>query len=188
MAGSSLDALIAETTPVIAAAHSRAPPGGAHPALGKLFDALASEQEASKRVEAEDLIWALWYAHEDGGLRRRMNEAIGMLARRQMERAESMLDALVLDAPRWAEAWNKRATLLFLLERDAESVRDIRRTVELEPRHFGAMSGFGQICLRAGDEVSALVGFQAALRVNPGLESVREMAGALERRLRRAMH
>jgi len=188
MADPKLAALIGETAAAITAAGARAAPPGAHPALAALFEALASEQDASRRAEAEDLIWALWTTHADDGLTRRMSQAIGALSRRELDRAAALLDALVLDAPGWAEAWNKRATVRFLLERDLESVRDIRRTVELEPRHFGAMSGFGQICLRAGDELCALVGFQAALKVNPGLDSVRRMAAALERRLRRTMH
>ena len=74
--------------------------------------------------------------------------------------------------PDWAEAWNKRATLYYMLGRDEDSVRDIHRTLELEPRHFGALSGFAQICLRAGDRGSALVAFETALRINPHLNLV----------------
>jgi len=58
--------------------------------------------------------------------------------------------------------------------RDEESVASIHRTLELEPRHYGAICGFAQICLSLGDTDSALFAFAAALRVNPHLESVRE--------------
>jgi hypothetical protein len=52
-------------------------------------------------------------------------------------------------------------------------VRDIHRTLELEPRHFGALCGLGEIFLSQGDTQAALFVFQAALRVNPHLDSAR---------------
>jgi tetratricopeptide (TPR) repeat protein len=188
MGARALAARITETTALVAALAERAPPASSAPALDELFHTLATAETARERVEAEDLIWALWHAHQDTGLARRMNKAIGALARRELTQAQALLDALVLDAPGWAEAWNKRATALFLKRHDEASVRDIRRTLELEPRHFGALCGFGQICLRAGDEGAALIAFQAALRVNPTLDAVRETLTALERKLRRTMH
>lgn len=188
MMGSELAARIGDTAATIAAAGDSAPPAGAASELVGLFHVLGTAQTARERVEAEDLIWALWYSHPDEGLARRMNKAIGAMARGEFAQAAGLLDALVLDAPDWAEAWNKRATLHFLQERDLESVRDIQRTLALEPRHFGAMSGFGQICLRAGDDASALLAFQAALALNPNLEPVRETLSAIERRLRRTLH
>ncbi len=173
---------------MIVAARDRAPASSSPPALVELFRTLSHAPSARERIEAEDLIWALWCAHEDDGLARRLSKAIGAIARREFAQAQVLLDALVLDAPGWPEAWNKRATLRFLQGRDEASVSDIQRTLELEPRHFGAMSGFGQICLRAGDEACALVAFQAALRLNPTLDAVRQTLAVLERKLRRTMH
>jgi len=188
MASAALASQIADTLTTVAAAREQPPPGGALPPLADLFRILATTDSPRERAEAEDLIWALWYCNADPALERRMNKAIGALARREFDAAEGLLDALVHDAPGWAEAWNKRATLHFLLDRDEASVRDIQRTLELEPRHFGAMGGFAQICLRAGDYTAALVAFQAALLVNPGLDAVRESLSALERRVRRTLH
>jgi len=65
--------------------------------------------------------------------------------------------------------------------RDEESVINIHRTLELEPRHYGAICGFAQICLSLGDTDSALFAFDAALRVNPHLEAVREAIDKLLR-------
>ncbi len=183
-----LAAHIADTLVVVASARERMPPAGDPPALAELFRILAATDSARERAEAEDLIWALWYCHEDPQLERRMNKAIGALARRELVEVEPLLDGLVRDAPGWAEAWNKRATLYYLLERDAESVLDIQRTLQLEPRHFGAMSGFGQICLRAGDDTSALLALELALRVNPNLDAVRETAERLRGQVARVVH
>ncbi len=156
--------------------------------LEMLFRQLQQAPDGSARAEAEDLIWALWCTHEDLSARSAMQRAIGVMAREELDGAEPLLDRLVADWPEWAEVWNKRATLYYLLERDAESVLDIQRTLQLEPRHFGAMSGFGQICLRAGDDTSALLALELALRVNPNLDAVRETAERLRGQVARVVH
>src|SRR3546814_9511305 len=94
----------------------------------------------------------MWIDHDDPNLENRMQQAIGAIAQRRFADGETQLNDLVAAAPDWAETWNKRATLYYLTHRDAESVADIRRTLELEPRHFGAICGFGQICLRRSEE------------------------------------
>jgi Flp pilus assembly protein TadD len=80
-----------------------------------------------------------------------------------------------VEHPTWPEAWNKRATLAFIEKRDAECLADIARVLELEPRHFGAVSGFGQICLRRGHLNEARAAFQVALAINPHLQGLREI-------------
>ena len=72
------------------------------------------------------------------------------IAARRYDIAETRLTRLLRRAPDFAEAWHKRATLYYLLGRDEECLRDIRRTLELEPRHFAAMLHFGEILLGAG--------------------------------------
>ena len=86
--------------------------------------------------------------------------------------------------PDFAEAWNKRATVRFLIGNDAGSRRDIARVMELEPRHFGALSGLGMINMRSGDLQAALQAFEAALRVNPHLDQAVDVTEQLRRRLR----
>ena len=108
-----------------------------------------------------------------------MERVIGGLSQGRFDAAERLLDSLVRDYPDWAEAWNKRATLYFLLDRDDESVSDIEETLRLEPRHFGALGGFGQICLRRDEPVTARIAFEKALELNPQLEGVREIVHEL---------
>ena len=76
--------------------------------------------------------------------------------------------------PHWAEAWNKLATLLYLMERDHESVAAIHHTLEIEPRHFGAMCGLGEILRTQGDVEAACLAFRMALRVHPRLGGIRQ--------------
>ncbi|WP_246048192.1 tetratricopeptide repeat protein [Hankyongella ginsenosidimutans] len=96
-----------------------------------------------------------------------MQAAIRAMATRDFETARRTCDMLVEQYPLWSEAWNKRATLAYLEDRDPDSIADIQRTLELEPRHFGALSGLGQICLRQGEPDIARLAFAAALHVNP---------------------
>ena len=93
---------------------------------------------------------------------------------RRLRLATSLLDRLVAERPLWAEAWNRRAIVHFLLDDDIAAVADIQRTLALEPRHFGALAGLGQIALRNGDGTAALAAFEQALALNPNLDSLRD--------------
>jgi Tfp pilus assembly protein PilF len=160
-------------------AHPRAQP---HDRLAALFAALQDPAATQPAHEIEDEIWAIWTSHTNPALEARLQRAISGIARRRFGEAGQVLDDLVREAPRWAEAWNKRATLHFLIQRDAESIADIRCTLQLEPRHFGAICGFGQICLRHGETAAAASAFGAALRLNPHLDSLRATLAELEPR------
>ena len=142
--------------------------------LDTLFLQLAADPLARNAYEIEDMIWEIWTDHSEPLAAAMMNNAIAAVAEKRYDTAENIFTELVAARPDWAEAWNKRATLYYMLGRDEDSVHDIHRTLELEPRHFGALSGFAQICLRAGDRGSALVAFETALRINPHLNLVQE--------------
>ena len=156
--------------------------------LDALFDTLHNTEDSHARAEAEDLNWALWCAHEDDVAHKSMQKAIGALARQDFHESRLLLDQLVVSWPDWAEAWNKRATVYFLMEKYVESLADIARTLTLEPRHFGAASGLAQICLKTGDEHSALLAFDYTLSVNPNLSAVRETAEFLRSTIGVTLH
>ncbi|MEE3093339.1 MAG: tetratricopeptide repeat protein [Pseudomonadota bacterium] len=147
--------------------------------LNGLFEDLAKPELDEPLDVVEGSIWALWCSHPDDSAVQQMERVIGGLSQGRFDAAERLLDGLVRDYPDWAEAWNKRATLYFLLDRDDESVADIEETLKLEPRHFGALGGFGQICLRRDEPVTARIAFEKALEVNPHLEGVREIVHEL---------
>jgi tetratricopeptide (TPR) repeat protein len=170
---------IADLLKVVLACPGRAPAPAMPRALDPLFRALAADPPSRPPGEIEDEIWALWTEHEDAALAERMERAIAAMARKSFREAELELDTLVDDVPDWAEAWNKRATLYYLMGRHDESLADIARTLALEPRHFGAICGFGQICLAQGRQVEALAAFETALGLHPHLDSVREAVKAL---------
>lgn len=168
-----------DTLKLILSLTERAPAPHMPQRLTELFHSLAAAEGQVAASQIEDLIWGVWMSHDDPDAEDALNRATQAIAARELDEAEAILDTLVELHPGYAEAWNKRATLYFLQRRDRESVADIRRTLELEPRHFGAICGFGQICLRHGDRSGALFAFDAALRVNPHLGSIRTAVGEL---------
>ena len=153
--------LVALLLPLVAAAKQ------GDPRLDGLFARLkaATTQAEAAPVEAE--IWAVWGEAPDpesGALLARAEAAIG---RRDYTDALDALDALVEKAPDFAEAWNKRATVRYLVHDYRGSVLDIRRTLALEPRHFGALSGLGLVYLALDDPKAAARSFEAALALYP---------------------
>jgi tetratricopeptide (TPR) repeat protein len=141
--------------------------------LDRLFQTLQARPLVDNAYKIEDEIWETWIGGSDRPGTQIMNDAIAAMAQKQYAAAEQRLDRLIAAQPDWAEAWNKRATLYFLQGRECESLSDVRRTLELEPRHFGAISGFAHICMRNGDHRSAIIAMEAALQINPHLHALK---------------
>ena len=93
------------------------------------------------------------------------------------------LTVTVVHESDWAEAWNKRATLLYLQGRDDESVAAIGRVLEIEPRHFGALSGMGLILQEIGDDKHALEVYRRALDVYPRLQRIPDVVKTLQEKV-----
>ncbi len=117
-----------------------------------------------------------------------MQRAIEALGSGDVAEAGRVLNALVQEWPAWSEAWNKRATSRFIEGRDADSLDDIGQTLTLEPRHFGAVSGFAQICIRAGELTAALTAFEHVLNIDPNQEGARRAVEVLRRQVPRTLH
>jgi tetratricopeptide (TPR) repeat protein len=163
--------MYAETLKLVAQLPARRPAAVLPHRLDQLFRHLALPDCESQGVEDE--IWQLWMHHPHWRAAVALDRAASDIAAQRFDLAETRLERLLRACPDFPEAWNKRATLYYMLERDEESVRDIHRTLELEPRHFGALCGLAEILASHGERDAALFVFQAALRVNPHLDSAR---------------
>ena len=89
-------------------------------------------------------------------------------------KALMIFNELVEEVPDFAEGWNKRATLYYLFGDYAASARDIEKTLELEPRHFGALSGLGLVHMAQNQYAKAKSAFEAALLIHPHSSGVRQ--------------
>jgi tetratricopeptide (TPR) repeat protein len=164
-------------------------PAAAQPKrLDGLFRELSHFHPRRPAYELQDLIWAVWTNHSDPYADEAMEQAINAMALKHFDMAQLVLDALVDARPDWSEAWNKRATLNFIRGADTAAVADIMETLKREPRHFGAISGFAQICLRHGRSADALAAFEVALGINPHLEGVAALVAEMHARGGRVLH
>ncbi len=151
--------------------------------LGPLFARLQTTSSAPEAQAIEQRIWAIWSQSDDAQANVLMREGVVAMAEGQYGVALERFNRLVEQAPKFAEGWNKRATLYYLMGNYEASVLDIRRTLELEPRHFGALSGLGLIYDAIDDPSAALRSFEAAVAIDPHLETTKERIKALRRQL-----
>jgi tetratricopeptide (TPR) repeat protein len=107
--------------------------------------------------------------------------AVEAIQKRNFPLALDVLDQIIVIKPDFAEAWNKRATVHFLVDDYSASLSDIRETLALEPRHFGALAGFGMILEVLDRKEEAIRVFRRALDINPRLEQVKTTLEKLER-------
>jgi tetratricopeptide (TPR) repeat protein len=142
----------------------------ADPRLDDLFSRLKSAQSPLESRFIEQAIWQIWLVSGDPAVDRLMAKGIEAMSSQDFENALAAFDEIVRLAPGFAEGWNKRATLHYLMGDLAASLADIERTLALEPRHFGALSGRGLVNLALGREAEALAAFEAALVVYPHLQ------------------
>ena len=147
--------------------------------LDPLFEAL---MEARNPIEAQVIsqaIWQIWFTIDDETLQAIMNE--GRLAMRtdRLDAALALFTRLTELAPNYAEAWNRRATVNFLLGNFEASRADVDRVLELEPRHYGALGGLAQIELASENLPQALAALETALEVYPLMPGVRERVDEL---------
>ena len=97
--------------------------------------------------------------------------------------ALDFLDQVVTMSPAYAEGWNRRATVHFMMQNYAKSMADINHTLQLEPRHFGALSGMAQIMKNTGRKQLALEAWQRVLDIYPMMRSAQNEVATLSEEL-----
>lgn len=149
------------------------------PRLERLFERLQTVDTPINAQGVTNAIWLVWLEHDNPQVVERMHSGMDAMRRGNHFLALVIFDDLVARVPDYAEAWNKRATVHFLMGNYPDSLRDIERTLELEPRHFGALEGRGLIFGEMGLLEEELQAYEAALEVNPHLPGARRKLEAL---------
>lgn len=161
-----------------------APPGRAgqdDPRLDGLFNTLQNTHSETEARATERQIWQIWTEHKNPEIERLMQHGIAALSEDDQDEALAAFNEVVEHDKNFAEGWNKRATVEFVMGDYSASVEDIERTLALEPRHFGALSGLGQIYLALDRKPLALKAFQAALAINPHLDGLHHVIEELQK-------
>lgn len=152
--------------------------------LEGLFAELLEPLDISSAQTIEQEIWRIWIEHEDRAVTLLMRKGVDAMNRGDRVGALKDFDQIVAIAPDFAEGWNKRATVNYLLGRHDDSLSDIEKTLDLEPRHFGALSGRGLVYAALDEYELALESFEEALVVNPHMPGARINAEALRKDLK----
>lgn len=142
--------------------------------LDKLFSELkrARAEKAAQAIASR--IWQQWFRSGSASIDLMMQWSNEAVKARKFAVAMDFLDQVVTLAPDFAEGWNRRATLHFMMNNYAKSMADIQKTLELEPRHFGALAGMGMIMKNTGRKKLALEAYERVLAVYPMMRSAQQ--------------
>lgn len=147
--------------------------------LGRLTDSAPQV-----RASATNAIWRIWSRSGDPAIDDLFARGLQQMQDSAFPAALQTFNTIIARKPDFAEGWNKRATIYFLLGDNQKSLKDCDEVLKRNPNHFGALSGAGQIYLRLGEPEQALKSFRAAFDLNPNLDGIAQMISMLERHLR----
>ena len=151
------------------------------PADLPLLMAALYDPDARVRQAAEGAIWHVWGRSGDQATDRLFERGLAQMQSRDLPAAVETFSRVIGMKPEFAEGWNKRATVYFLLGEDDLSLKDCAEALKTNPQHFGVLSGYGQIYVRKGDLERALDYFRRALTINPNMEGVRYSIELIEK-------
>ena len=139
--------------------------------LNKLFEELKISSESSS-FEIEQKIWKLWSTHPDNdNLTLLLAEGSEAVNNNQFNIAIDIFTKVIKLDPNWAEAWNKRATVHYLVGQYQKSQNDIEKVLKLETRHFGALAGQGLVNIKLKNYEKAIKSYEKALEIYPSMRS-----------------
>ena len=132
------------------------------------------DPDARVRVLAERALWEVWSRSGSEEVDDLLRAGIAEMQHGQLEASLDTFSEVIRRRPDFAEGWNKRATVYYLVGEYRKSAADCDEVLKRNPTHFGALSGYGMIWIRLDEPARALERFEQALAVNPNLDSVRE--------------
>ena len=160
----------------------------AHPSqenvLNNLFNQLKKVNNSKSAALLEVKIWSIWNKHPTNNkLTERLEFGTELMQYGDYNYALTVFDNIIITDPKWSEAWNKRATLYFLMNQFSNSLDDIDKVLNIEPRHFGALSGQARIFIKLQEYENAIKSIERALNFYPSFKSG-EMIPEIEKLIR----
>jgi len=139
--------------------------------LDRLFNELKIKDSLISQ-KTEQQIWDIWSTHPtDDKLTLILSEGSKFVRNQQLLDAIDVFTKVIQLDPTWAEAWNKRATVLYLLGDYEGSQKDIDKVLELEERHFGALAGQGLVNIKLENYEKAIESYKKAKEIYPSMQS-----------------
>ena len=152
------------------------------PRLPKLFETLKSATDARTAQNTASDIWRIWSEKsDDKRVAELLRQGTEQMNLGHLRKAEKLFTLVINAAPDFAEAWNKRATVYFLMGAYDLSKKDIAQTIAREPQHFGAWSGLGLVETHIGNFEAALKAYEKAAKIHPFLEGYENMVEKLRK-------
>jgi len=153
--------------------------------LDKLFSQLKNTKNISSAQIIENKIQKIWSTHPSDDRRGfRLTELLFqgsvLINNEEFKKAYELFTKIIAAEPDWSEAWNKRATVLYLMDRYQSSLDDIKITLVLEPRHFGALSGQALNYIELKKYEMAIESYKSAQKIYPLLDSAKKMIPELQ--------
>ncbi len=155
------------------------------PELDLLFSKLKSAETIEDAEQISGQIWQIWATHDASPiLSRQMQMGIDLMQSGQLNAANAVFSYVIQQDNEFAEAWNKRATVLFFMGEFERAKYDIAQTLALERNHFGALAGLGMVEVHLGNPKAALEAYRRAASINPHLQDVQQAIARLEEKLK----
>ena len=151
--------------------------------LDQLFADLKRERNEKAAERIAGRIWGEWFQSGSASVDLMMQWSQKAMDDQKFDVALDFLDQVVILQPKYAEGWNRRATVHDMMKNVGKSMSDIDQTLQLEPRHFGALSGLAQIMAATGHKQSALEAWQKVLAIYPMMRSAQDQVATLSEEL-----
>ena len=150
--------------------------------LNQLFEQLKKSNNSSTSLMIEMKIWNIWSTHPtQEKLTRSLAKGSNLMSKGELETSYKIFSTIINSAPDWAEGWNKRATVLYLMGRYQDSLNDIDEVLKRESRHFGALSGQGLVQTELKNYEKAIKSYQAVQKIYPSIKTVEVMIPSLRK-------
>ena len=130
------------------------------------------DEDMRVRAAAQEAMWAIWVRSGNDDIDGLMAEGVRLMEQQRYPEAVEVFDQIISRAPKFPEGYNKRATVFYLMQEFEKSIEDIHRTLEMNPVHFGALSGMGLCYLGLDEPRQALEWFERAIAVNPNMDTI----------------